>query len=92
VLILGSIALDFAPDGVRINAICPSWVDTPMVSAAIDGNAELGQAIDKVVPLGRIAQPEEISDIILFLCSPRASYVTGSSWTVDGGLTLLSKM
>lgn len=58
-----------------------------MVSAAIEGNAELGRMIENVLPVGRMARPEEISNIIVFLCSPRASYVTGSSWVVDGGLT-----
>ena len=58
-----------------------------MVTEAIDGNAELGKMIENVLPMGRIARPEEISNIIVFLCSPMASYVTGSSWVVDGGLT-----
>ncbi|CAI7574686.1 unnamed protein product [Penicillium discolor] len=84
-------ALDLGTDGVRVNAICPSWVDTPMVSAAVNGNPNLGPLMDSVLPFKRIAQAEEISDVILFLCSPRASYVTGSDWVVDGGMTLTLK-
>ena len=59
-----------------------------MVDAAVAGNPELGQLLERVVPLGRIAKTEEISDVIMFLSSPRASYVTGAGWIVDGGATL----
>ena len=59
-----------------------------MVDAAVAGNPELGQLLEHVVPLGRIAKTEEISDVIMFLSSPRASYVTGAGWIVDGGATL----
>ena len=61
-----------------------------MVSAAIAGNPALGAMIEKAVPMGRIAEIDEISDIVMFLSSDRASYVTGSSWIVDGGTTLSS--
>ncbi|CRG92460.1 hypothetical protein PISL3812_09520 [Talaromyces islandicus] len=84
-------ALELAADGVRVNTICPSWVDTPMVSAAVNGIPTLGPLMESVLPFRRIAQPEEVSDVILFLCSPRASYVTGSDWVVDGGMTLTVK-
>ncbi|CAG8910254.1 unnamed protein product [Penicillium egyptiacum] len=84
-------ALDLASDGVRVNTICPSWVDTPMVTAAVNGNPELSPLMESVLPFKRIAQTEEISDVIIFLCSPRASYVTGSDWVVDGGMTLTLK-
>lgn len=58
-----------------------------MVRAAIDGNPALGDAIGKVIPMGRIAQPEEVSDVVLFLSSPRASFVTAAAWMIDGGAT-----
>lgn len=74
-----------------MNTICPSWVDTPMVSAAVKGNPELSPLMESVLPFKRIAQTEEISDVIIFICSPRASYVTGSDWVVDGGMTLTLK-
>ncbi|KAI9926207.1 hypothetical protein ASPWEDRAFT_160368 [Aspergillus wentii DTO 134E9] len=84
-------ALDFASMGIRVNAVCPSWVNTPM----INGNEELAQvhkSLTKVVPLGRIAEPEEIADVALYLCSSMASYVTGSAWMADGGFTSSTKL
>lgn len=58
---------------------------------AIDGSEKLRDMINNAVPLGRIAQPEEVADVVVFLCSPQASYVTGNNWMVDGGLSCLSK-
>ncbi|OOF97087.1 hypothetical protein ASPCADRAFT_514125 [Aspergillus carbonarius ITEM 5010] len=79
-------ALDLGPDGIRVNAICPPWVDTRMVSAVASGHTGAS-----ILPFQHMVPAEEISDVILFLCSPRASYVTGSDWVVDGGMTLTSK-
>lgn len=84
-------ALDNAQYGIRVNAICPGWVDTPMVSAAIEGDDNLPKMMNSVVPMKRIASPEEIADVVLFMISPRSSYVTGVGWIVDGGLTLQVK-
>ena len=88
VLIQTSTALDCAPYDIRINCLCPSWVDTPMVQRAIEGNPDLQSLIEKAIPIGLIAQPDEIADLVIFLSSPRSSYVTGSGWIVDGGTTL----
>lgn len=81
-------ALDHAADSIRINTVCPSWVETPMIDAAVAGNPSMGQMMERVVPMGRIAKADEISDVVMFLSSPRASYVTGAAWIVDGGTTL----
>ncbi|TAQ85505.1 hypothetical protein B7494_g6166 [Chlorociboria aeruginascens] len=81
-------ALDLAKDGIRVNAICPSWVETPMIERAVAGDPNLGLLMNRVVPLGRIATKEEISDVLMFMSSPRSSYVTGAGWMVDGGVTL----
>ncbi|KAI1296452.1 short-chain dehydrogenase/reductase SDR [Xylaria venustula] len=81
-------ALDNAAYGIRVNAICPGWVNTPMVSAAIEGNSELPKLMETIVPMSRIANPEEIADVVMFMTSPRSSYVTGAGWLVDGGTTL----
>lgn len=81
-------ALDNAKHGIRVNAICPGWVETPMVQAAVDGDPNLPTMMKSVIPMSRIAKPEEIADVIMFMVSPRASYVTGVGWLVDGGTTL----
>ena len=82
-------ALEHARDGIRVNAVCPGEVDTPMLRAAgrvrplTDEEArEMG---DRVVPMGRLARPEEIARMVLFLCSDEASYVTGAMHYVDAG-------
>lgn len=59
-----------------------------MIEAAVAGSPDLARVMERVVPMGRIAKTEEISDVIMFLSSPRASYVTGAGWIVDGGVTL----
>ncbi|GAB3272396.1 glucose 1-dehydrogenase [Parahaliea aestuarii] len=80
-------ALQYAARGIRINAVCPGAVDTPM----LDHNLPPG--VDKSLiaanhPINRLASPEEITQAILWLCSESASYVVGHSLTVDGGLTV----
>ncbi|GAA1591694.1 MULTISPECIES: SDR family NAD(P)-dependent oxidoreductase [Kribbella] len=88
-----AMAVDHAADGIRVNAVCPGSVDTPMLrtSAAQFG---AGRTTDEVVaewgrshPLGRVANPEEVAEVIYFLSSPAASFVTGADVKVDGGLT-----
>ncbi|SDB35799.1 SDR family NAD(P)-dependent oxidoreductase [Bauldia litoralis] len=86
-----SMALDFAEYGVRVNAVAPGSVDTPMLRWAIslDENPQaLTEAIRDMHPLGRIADPKEIAETVCFLASPKASFVTGSTLIADGGLLL----
>ncbi|KAF2499910.1 3-oxoacyl-reductase [Lophium mytilinum] len=78
-------ALDFAKKGVRVNAVCPGFVDTPLVTDAV--KKVLKPNIDKT-PMGRLAHVQEIADGVAFLASERASYITGTALTVDGGYTL----
>lgn len=59
-----------------------------MVDAAVNGSPELPNLMKAVIPMSRIAKPEEIADVIMFMASPRSSYVTGAAWMVDGGTTL----
>lgn len=86
-----SMALDFSAYGVRVNAVAPGSVDTPMLDWAInlDPNpAALRQTVEGMHPLGRIASPVEIAEAVAFLASPRSSFVTGATLVVDGGLLL----
>lgn len=85
-----SVALDNATYGVRVNSVCPSWVDTPMTRKALENVEGLDEMIKSAVPLGRIALPEEVADAVMFLCSPRSSYATGVNLILDGGTTLTS--
>ena len=82
------LALDYGPYGVRSNAICPSFVETPMADVAFAGtNAEERRYYKGLVPLGRFAQPEEIAAIAAHLSSRESSYVNGAAYAVDGGAT-----
>jgi NAD(P)-dependent dehydrogenase (short-subunit alcohol dehydrogenase family) len=83
----GSAALEYAPRGIRINAICPGTFDTPMVAAMI-ASGELDQATAIAnQPIGRLGRADEIASTVLWLCSPGASFVVGVALPVDGGYT-----
>lgn len=84
-----SMAMDFAKDNIRVNAICPGTVDTPMLewAASLDPNPQsVYDACSQMHPLGRIAKPSEIAEVVAFLAHESSSFVTGAIWTVDGGL------
>ncbi|KAM0251921.1 hypothetical protein ACHAQJ_007936 [Trichoderma viride] len=81
-------ALDNAAHGIRVNCVCPTWVETPMIQSARDGGVDIDNWVNNMVPLGRIATAEEVADAVIFFCSPRSSYVTGSGFIIDGGTTL----
>ena len=84
-----SLALDHAREGIRVNAVCPGEVDTPMLRAAGRAvpltDAQLADMADRLIPNGRLAQPAEIGRVVVFLCSDAASYMTGALVPVDGG-------
>jgi len=80
-------ALEWAQAGVRVNAIAPGWIDTPM-NRGMREDPETGRRILSQIPMGRWGQPEEIAAAALFLCSPAASFITGEVLVVDGGQTL----
>ena len=83
-------ALDYARQGVRVNVICPGWIDTPFNDPAVEaagGREALLPFVDQMVPIGRQGTPEEVADVVAFLASDDARLMTGSVVTVDGGLT-----
>jgi NAD(P)-dependent dehydrogenase (short-subunit alcohol dehydrogenase family) len=85
-----SAALEYATRGIRVNAVCPGMIHTPMVDQMIAGGQgeELHVMLKSLVPMGRMGRPEEIADAVLWLCSSAASYVTGQSISVDGGYVM----
>jgi NAD(P)-dependent dehydrogenase (short-subunit alcohol dehydrogenase family) len=86
-----SMAVDMASRNVRVNCVCPGTVNTPMIHSIIELDNDpdkLKKILDKMHPLGRIAQPSEIGEVIAFLASDRASFMTGSIVVVDGGLII----
>ena len=85
-----ALALDWAPEGIRVNAVCPGLVDTPMLrsyAAAQRDPAGAWEELRRAQPLGRLATPEECAEAVLWLASPAASFVTGVALPVDGGFT-----
>ncbi len=85
-----SAALEYAARGIRINAVCPGLIWTPMADQMVAaGQGEALKAMEKSVPMGRVGRPEEIADAVLWLSSDAASYVTGQSISVDGGFVML---
>ena len=84
---LTSAALEYAPRGIRINAVCPGTIDTPMVAAMLEKQADAMKEIMRDQPIGRLGRPEEIASAVLWLCGPGASFVIGQALAVDGGYT-----
>jgi NAD(P)-dependent dehydrogenase (short-subunit alcohol dehydrogenase family) len=81
-----SLAVDYASAGIRANAVCPGFVETPMTQWRLD-QPELRRQVENKIPLGRVAQPDEIADAVALLASDRLVYLTGHSLVVDGGWT-----
>ncbi|HVA31481.1 MAG TPA: SDR family NAD(P)-dependent oxidoreductase [Gaiellaceae bacterium] len=82
-----ALAVDHVEDGVRVNAVCPGTVDSPWVRRLVE---EVGESLDALrarQPMGRLGTPEEIAGAVAYLASDAASFVTGSVFTIDGGLT-----
>lgn len=80
-------ALDYAASEIRINAVCPGYVLTPMMTSAFDDLTPVINHAKMTTPLARLANPEEIAKAVVFLCSDEASYITGHAMPVDGGYT-----
>lgn len=90
VMLTKGVALDYAKQGIRCNAICPGWVDTPINYAhaeMLGGLEKVYATIGSFQPIGRPGEPREIAHLALFLASDEASFITGSIVTADGGMT-----
>jgi NAD(P)-dependent dehydrogenase (short-subunit alcohol dehydrogenase family) len=84
-----SAALEYAARGIRINAVCPGLIKTPMSDQMVAaGQGEALKEMEKSIPMGRVGRPEEIANAVLWLCSDAASYMTGQSISVDGGFVM----
>jgi NAD(P)-dependent dehydrogenase (short-subunit alcohol dehydrogenase family) len=78
-------ALEYAEQGIRVNAVCPGVIDTEMVERFVGGQDEARAAMVDMEPVHRLGRPEEIADAVVWLCSDRSSFVTGQAIAVDGG-------
>jgi len=81
------VAMEYAPHNIRCNCICPGAIDTPLLRRSLDTIQGFSQATVAAIPMGRLGRPEEMANVVLFLASDLASYVTGAAYVADGGLT-----
>ncbi len=91
ILLTRNMAMDYARKGIRVNTICPGFIDTPLASEAVLDNEILKDFRDHIIEavlLGRVGRPEEIANAVLFLASDEASFITGHALVVDGGFTV----
>lgn len=83
-----SAGLEYAPQNIRVNAICPGIIETPMVSGMLESQPEAMAELMKDVPIKRLGRAKEIADAVLWLCSPASTFVIGHALPVDGGYTV----
>jgi NAD(P)-dependent dehydrogenase (short-subunit alcohol dehydrogenase family) len=77
-------ALEYAKSGIRVNAVCPGSTDTPMMQGFINGDPAIEAAMKATVPTGELGRPEQLAEAVVWMCSDRASWVSGESMLVDG--------
>jgi NAD(P)-dependent dehydrogenase (short-subunit alcohol dehydrogenase family) len=80
-------ALEYAKCGIRVNAVCPGFIETPMTEAHTSSNPDLEPWIRRIQPMGRLGTAKEVAQAVVWLCSDAASFVTGHALTIDGGMT-----
>ncbi len=78
-------ALEYARQNIRVNAVCPGVIHTPMIDRLTGGDAEIEAAFADGEPIGRMGRPDEVAEAVIWLCSARSSFVTGHAMVVDGG-------
>jgi NAD(P)-dependent dehydrogenase (short-subunit alcohol dehydrogenase family) len=78
-------ALEYAQQGIRVNCVCPGWIQTPMTARGLSDPEQKAQIVVRE-PIGRVGTPEEVAETVVWLCSDAASFVTGHAMSVDGGL------
>jgi NAD(P)-dependent dehydrogenase (short-subunit alcohol dehydrogenase family) len=81
-------ALEYAAQGIRVNAVCPGVIDTEMITRFTHGDATAADQLLMTEPVGRLGEPSEIADAVIWLCSERSSFVTGHALAVDGGFVV----
>ncbi|HEV2380045.1 MAG TPA: SDR family oxidoreductase [Terriglobia bacterium] len=79
-------ALEYAKSGIRVNAVCPGFIETPMTGAHTAANPDLEPWIRKIQPMGRLGTAEEVGEAVVWLCSDASSFVTGHALSIDGGM------
>lgn len=82
-----AMAIDHGDDDVRVNCICPGWIDTNMAAPYLNENPDGRAFAGRIAPVGRLGNPEDVAEVALFLASDESSFVTGSAYNVDGGWT-----
>jgi NAD(P)-dependent dehydrogenase (short-subunit alcohol dehydrogenase family) len=82
-----SVAIEFAGQNIRVNAVAPGPVETAMFRKYVEGNDQVDEYINQAIPIGRVGTPEEIASAVLWLCHPGAAFTIGQTITIDGGFT-----
>ena len=80
-------ALEYAKLGIRVNVVCPGVIKTPMIDRFTGKNKEVEKQFESMEPVGRLGQPDEVAEAVMWLCSDASSFITGDAIPVDGGWT-----
>jgi enoyl-[acyl-carrier protein] reductase III len=84
------LAVELAPKGIRVNAVCPSWVEETAGVTVLP--SAYGESIRRLTPAGRVVTPEDVATVVAWLCGPESAMVVGQSIVIDGGLTIAGVM